>query len=71
MGINLGTPPAAGRKSSAHPAEKQEAWLPPVVVVAAVADIPTTAVVACIPTGAGRDLAVAPTARYGTSVGCC
>ena len=71
MGTNLGAPPAAAPKSSAHSAEEQEAWLPPVAVVAETADIPTAAVVACTPTGAGRGLAMAQTALYGTSVGCC
>ena len=71
MGTNLGAPPAAAPKSSAHSAEEQEAWLPPVAVVAEVADIPTAAVVACTQTGAGRGLAVAQTARDGTSVSCC
>ena len=71
MGTNLGTPPAAAPKSSAHSAEEQEAWLPPVAVVAEVADIPTVAVVACTQTGAGMGLAVVQTAQDGTSVGCC
>ena len=71
MGINLGAPPDVASKSSTHSAEEQEVWLTPVAVVAEVADIPTAAVVACTQTGAGRGLAVAQTARYGTSVGCC
>ena len=71
MGTNLGAPPAAAPKSSAHSAEEQEAWLPPVAAVTEVADISTAVVVACTQTGAGRGLAVAQSARYGTSVGCC
>ena len=71
MGTNLGAPLVAVPKSSAHSAEEQEAWLPPVAVVDEVADIPTATVVACTQTGAGRGLTVAQTARDGTSMGCC
>ena len=60
MGTNLGAPPAAGPKFSAHSAEEQEAWLPPMAVVAETADIPTAAVVACTPTGAGKGALCGP-----------
>ena len=69
--INWGAPLAAAPIPSAHPAEEQEAWLPPVAMVAEVADIPTAAVVACTQTSAGRGLAVDQTARDGTSMEHC
>jgi len=71
MGTNLGAPPAAAPKFSAHSAEEQEAWLPPVAVVAETADIPTAAVVACTPSGAGKGLFVVQFGRGRISVGCC
>ena len=40
-------------------------------MVAEVAGIPTSVVVACTQTSAGMGLAVVQTAQDGTSVGCC
>ena len=61
-GINWGASPTAAPIPSAHSAEEQEAWLPPVAVVGEVADILTAAAA-----GAERGLAMGPTVPDGTS----
>ena len=71
MDTNWDVPPAVAPRLSAQSTEEQEAWLPPMAVVAETADIPTAAVVACTPTGAGKGLSVVQSGRGRISVGCC